>query len=199
MKKLILFALLAIGAAFAAPTFYNRTGATADKKTEVVTTEEFALLVFDALIPQGDTVYSRPVDMIHVPVNYRDTGIGDAVLLYDQSMGTTVLSCYDAVDDLTATDSTDISATIQLSQYAGDNMDPNGTGEQGGKSDAWASASPYTINAASDAQAVNESPQAVAFTSPLDRFVRWKFVNNNVTAKDKSRCRLYWTHKRVKR
>lgn len=197
MKKIMSLLLLVFGASFATPTYYNNTG---NKSVEAVGPKGFSILVMDVLLQPLDTAYSRPFDLLNVPVNYRDTGVGDATVLYDQAMGNSILSCYDVSDSAAVTDSTDISFNIQLSQYAGDNANPNGTGESGGKSDAWANASSVNINATSDAQTVNESAvQLVATTTPLDRFIRWRIFNNNTTIKDRSRCRIYWARKAINR
>lgn len=198
MKKLLALFLFCLGAsAFAAPVYYNNT---APKGTEVVPNKAISYLVLDVLLQPLDTAYSRPFDIINVPINYRDTGIGDANVVYDMALGTTILSCYDVNDSAGVTDSTDVSYLIQLSQYAGDNSNPTGTGEAGGKSDTWASSGATTVDAASANSAINEAAaQAVSATSQLDRYLRWKVYNNNTTIKDRTRCRVYWTRKDVRR
>ncbi len=196
MKKLLLI-LLAAGFAQAA-TFYNRTE---NRDVEVVTTKSFSLMVFDVLLLPGDTVHSRPFDLLRVPVNYRDTGTGDAVVLPDLTMGSAILSCYDQRDSAGVTDSADVIAQFYVSQYAGDNANPYKTGESGGKSDVWAAGNSISFDNASDAQAVSEGTTNITLASQLDRFARWRIINRNTgaTGKDQTRCRLFWVKKEVAR
>ena len=197
MKNLMFLILIAIGSAFAAPTYYNSTN---NKSVESVPGEAFSILLFDALLQPADTAYSRPIDLLKLPITYRDTGIGDAALLPDLGAGTGMLSCHDASDSAAVTDSVDVTAQLYVSQYAGDNSNPNGTGESGGKSDAWATlGSAYSLDAASDTQTLVEGTAAITLTSNLDRFVRLRIINDNATIKDRSRCRFFWVKKAVKR
>jgi len=187
MKNLILFILIALGVASAqsVTTYYNGTGS---KTVEGVTTRSFS------------TVYSRPIDLLRLPIVYRDTGIGDAVILPDLGVGNGMLSCFDANDSAAITDSVDVSAQLYVSQYAGDNGNPNATGESGGKSDVWGTlGSAYQPDAASDTQTLVESAAAILVTGNLDRFVRLRLINDNATIKDRTRCRFYWVKKDVQR
>jgi hypothetical protein len=196
MKTLIGLLALGFGVALATPTYFNRTS---ERAPEVVQTESFSVLMLDALLNPGDTAYSRPVDLLRVPINYRDTGVGDAALLPDYTMGEGMLTCYDAADSAVVTDSVDVTGQVYKAQYAGDNADPQKSGESGGKSDAWATlGSAYAIDAASASSAILEATAAITLASNLDRFVRFRLINNNTTAKDKSRCRFYWVKKALK-
>ena len=196
MRKLFLSvaALLALASAsFSAPTYYTGTGS---RGVEVAPKDGFSLLLIDALLQPGDTAYSRPIDIINLPIAYRDTGTGDAALVPDLGEGNGILSCYDISDSAAVTDSTDITGQLYVSQYAGDNNDPNRSGENGGKNDVWATlGSAYSIDAASASSAINEANAAITLGSSLDRFVRVRLINNNATIKDRSRCRFYWVKK----
>jgi len=199
MKNLILFILIALGVASAqsVTTYYNGTGS---KTVEGVTTRSFSILLIDVLLQPNDTVYSRPIDLLRLPIVYRDTGIGDAVILPDLGVGNGMLSCFDANDSAAITDSVDVSAQLYVSQYAGDNGNPNATGESGGKSDVWGTlGSAYQPDAASDTQTLVESAAAILVTGNLDRFVRLRLINDNATIKDRTRCRFYWVKKDVQR
>lgn len=199
MRKYIAFfvALVAFAlTAQAAVTFYQGTGT---RDPLAIPGDGFALLVMDVQIGPGDTALSRPIDLLKLPINYRDTGTGDAALVPDLGAGNGILSCYDISDSAAVTDSTDITGQIYVSQYAGDNTNPYQTGESGGKNDTWATlGSAYSIDAESASSAVNEATAAITLGSQLDRFVRVRFINNNGNAKDKSRCRFYWTKKQMK-
>lgn len=194
MKNLMILILLALGAALAAPTYYNGTG---NKTVETVETDYFSLLMVDVLLQPADTAYSRPFNMIKVPGNYRDTGIGDANVLPDYLAGNMVASCYDVSDSAAVTDSVDVTIQPYISEYAGDNSDPNKTGELGGKSDVWAtSGSAISLDAASDTQTLVEGSVSIGHAS---HYYRVRLINDNTTIKDRSRCRVYWIKKGVKR
>ena len=197
MKNLMFLILLALGSAFAAPTYYQRTDS---RDVEVVTGRSFAILLADVLLQPGDTAYSRPIDLLRLPIVYRDTGTGDAALLPDLGAGNGMLSCFDVSDSAAVTDSVDVSGQLYVSQYAGDNSNPNGTGDRGGKSDVWATlGSAYAPDAASDTQTLVEATAAITLTSNLDRFVKLRLINDNATIKDRTRCRFYWVKKEVLR
>lgn len=197
MKKLMILLLLTLGAAFAVPTYYQRTDA---REVEVVQGRAFSILLADVLLQPADTAYSRPIDLLKLPIVYRDTGVGDAALVPDLGAGNGMLSCFDVSDSAAVTDSVDVSAQLYVSQYAGDNANPNGTGDRGGKSDVWATlGSAYQPDAASDAQTLVETTAAITLTSNLDRFVKLRLINDNTTIKDRVRCRFYWVKKDVLR
>jgi hypothetical protein len=190
MKKLILFALLAFGAAFATPTYYDGTGS---KTVETLSGSGYAVLAIDVLLGPGDTAYSRPFDVIRTPIMFRDTGLSSQSLLYDYGQGATLLTCYDQRDSAGVVDSVNVSFIIQISRFAGDNSDPNGTGESGNKSDTWSVPSAITANGASDASAfVDAALQGVFVTTQGQRYVRYKVYNNKTTPQNASRCRIYW-------
>lgn len=197
MKKLMFFLLLTLGTVFAVPTYYSRTDA---RDVEVVNGRSFSILLADVLLQPADTAYSRPIDLLKLPISYRDTGVGDAALLPDLGAGNGMLSCFDVSDSAAVTDSVDVSAQLYVSQYAGDNANPNGTGDLGGKSDVWATlGSAYAPDAASDTQTLVETTAAITLTSNLDRFVKLRLINDNATIKDRVRCRFYWVKKEVQR
>ena len=192
MKKLTLLLLALISLPFATATWYQRT----DQKSVLsVEGPSFALLLADVQLDTMDTVYSRPIDLNKIPINYRDTGTGDAALLPDYGMGNGLLSCYDVSDSAAVNDTVNVVAQLYKSQYAGDNADPASF-----KSDAWATlGSAYTIDDASAAGAIVEATAAITLASELDRFVRVRLINAQTVIKDRSRCRFYWVHKNFRR
>lgn len=196
--KTFLFALIGlVVTAQAASTFYSGTGT---RDPLVLPGDPFALLVMDVKLEPGDTMYSRPIDIMKLPINYRDTGTGDAALLPDLGQGNAIVSCYD-IYDTTGTDSVDVTGQFYVSQYAGDNGNPYQLGERGGKNDAWATlGSAYSLDAASAASAIVEATAAVTLGSPLDRFIRVRLINDNDdgTTKDEARCRVFWTKKQYR-
>lgn len=197
--KTFLIALVALVASTqAASSFYSNTGT---RDPLVVKGDPFAILVMDVKLEPGDTMYSRPIDLINMPINYRDTGTGDAALVPDLGQGNAIVSCYD-IYDTTGTDSVDVTGQFYVSQYAGNNNDPYQLGERGGKNDAWATlGSAYSLDAASASSAIVEATAAVTLSSQLDRFVRVRLINDNDdgTTKDEARCRVYWTKKTINR
>lgn len=201
MKTLKAFLIALVGLvafAQAASVFYSGTST---REPLVVNGEPFAILVMDVKLEPGDTMYSRPIDIMKLPINYRDTGTGDAALVPDLGQGNAIVSCYD-IYDTTGTDSVDVTGQFYVSQYAGDNSNPYASGQNGGKNDAWATlGSAYSLDAASAASAIVEATAAVTLGSPLDRFIRVRLINDNDdgTSKDESRCRVYWTKKEYKR
>jgi hypothetical protein len=194
-----LLALVAlVGFAQAASSFYSNTGT---RDPLVLSGPPFAVLVMDVKLEPGDTMYSRPIDIMKLPINYRDTGTGDAALVPDLGAGNAIVSCYD-IYDTTGTDSVDVTGQFYVSQYAGNNSDPYQSGERGGKNDAWATlGSAYSLDAASASSAIVEATAAVTLGSQLDRFVRVRLINDNDdgTSKDEARCRVYWTAKDQRR
>jgi hypothetical protein len=197
MKKILSLLLFVVAYASATVTYFSNT---TQRVPLAVDKESFSILLLDVTIGPGDTAFSRPVDLINIPVNYRDTGTGDATVLPDLSAGNGMLSCYDASDSAAVTDSVDVTGQLYVSQYAGDNNDPQKSGESGGKSDTWATlGSAYSIDDASASSAILEANAAITPTSQLDRFVRFRLINDNGNAKDVSRCRFYWVKKRVTR
>lgn len=193
MKKLILSLLLFAGLVQAA-TWYNET-APGRQKTIVLEKENFSVLLADVLLNPSDTVYTRPIDLINIPITYRDTGTGDADLVPDLTLGSVMLSCYDVSDSAAVTDSVDVTGQLYVSQYAGDNADPGSA-----FSDAWATlGSALSIDDASASSAILEASATVTLGSRLDRFVRARIINDHAVAKDRSRCRLYLVGKKVRR
>lgn len=196
--KTFLIALMGVVAfAHATVTYYSGT---ATRDPLVLNGDPFAVLVLDVKMGPGDTAFSRPIDILKLPVNYRDTGTGDAALVPDLGQGNGILTCYDVSDSAAVTDSVDVTGQLYVSQYAGDNSNPYQLGDTGGKNDAWATlGSAYSIDDASASSAILEATAAVTLGSQLDRFVRLRLINDNATAKDISRCRFYWTKKQFRR
>lgn len=200
MKKLLALFLLCLGAsAFATPTYYSQTGPTS-KAVVSLPSGGFSFLALDVQLSPGDTAYSRPFDVINSPIVYRDTGVGDGTIVYDYTLGTTLLTCYDARDSSGVVDSVNASYVTQISRFAGDNSNPNATGDGGNKSDTWTLPSATTANGASDANAfVDAAIQGVFVTLQSQRFVRFKVYNSKSTAQNVSRCRVYWNRRPMQR
>lgn len=197
LKTLLIALIGMVSFAQAAVTFYSGTGT---REPLAIDKNYFGILLMDVQIGPQDTAFSRPVDVTRMPISFRDTGTGDAALLYDLNAGHAIMSCYDVRDSAAVTDSTDISGQFYVSHYAGNNNDPYQLGDTGGKNDPWATLGPaYSINAASAASAINEANALVVMSGQLDRYIRFAMVNNNATAKDITRCRLYWTKKTMVR
>ena len=184
MKKVLtlVFAMVALSSA---ATWYNNTQT---GKVKVVEGPPFSLLLADVLLDTAEVVYSQPIDLINIPIAYRDSANAQVA---DFSQGNVLVSCFDAVDSAAVTDSVDVSVQLQVAQYAGDNANPSSF-----KSDAWASlGSAIALDAASAASAIVEGTAAVTLASELDRFVRVQITNDHAVLKDKPRCRVYWSKK----
>jgi len=202
MKKLSLLLLILVSLPFAfgnQRVWYQRTD---QRATKVLQGPEFAELLADVKLDTMDTVYSRVLDLVHIPINYHDTGTGDAALTPDYGMGNGLLSCFDISDSAAVNDSVLVVGQLYKSQYAGDNqmLDGVGLGDQNGKSDVWATlGSAYTLTDVSNTQTIVEGTAAVTLASELDRFVRLRLINNTVAIKNRPRCRFYWVHKNFRR
>jgi hypothetical protein len=197
MKNLIIailtFSALAIAGIPSASQYHYSTHK--DRAALQPKDENFHILLVDVTLNPSDTGWSKPIDLYHVPINYRDTGTGDAALLPDYTLGNGMLSCYDVSDSSGVTDSVDVTAQIYKSQYAGDGIDPLSP-----KSDAWATlGSAYSVDDASAASAIVEATAAITLASHLDRYIRVRLINDHAVAKDVSRCRFYVAAKKVRR
>lgn len=197
MKKLIIALLTLSALAFAGTPASSQWHNSTNKQRSALQPkdENFHLLLADVTLNPSDTGWSLPIDLWNIPINYRDTGTGDAALLPDYTLGNGMLSCYDVSDSSGVTDSVDVTAQIYKSQYAADGIDPTSP-----KSDAWATlGSAYSIDDASAASAILEATAAITLASHLDRYIRVRFINDHAVAKDVSRCRFYVAAKKVRR
>ena len=181
-----------------APTYYQNT----DKKSPpiVAKNDGASILLIDVLLDTSDVVYSRPIDLMNIPVISKDTGATWASNVMVWEAGSAMVSCYDNSDSAAVTDSVIVTGQMQKSQYAGDNIDPNGVGDRGAKSDVWASlGSAYTLADASAAGALVEATATVTLTSHMDRYIRMKLTNATTAIKNRARCKVYWNRKPVLR
>ena len=189
MKKILSLISLFLVPSVMAVTFYNGTSPlTIPKSVEQV---PFAFMPIDVKLNTGDTTYSQVFDLFKIPLVALDSS--GILIRVDTTLaaGSTVVGCYDVSDSAALTDSVIVTTTIQASQYAADNVNPNLP-----FSAAWDSVGVVTLAKASDANAAVTGTARPTLLKREHRFIRFRLINLSATSgaplKNVPRCRVYW-------
>ena len=107
----------------------------------------------------------------------------------DSLVGQVTASCYDALDSNGVTDSVNTRFTVQGSDFASNNSDPNTPA-----SDAWYTLKQFTVNdvSASSAQVTVDTLKVnIPVTTHSTQFIRVYGENLSTAAQNDTRCRLF--------